>query len=463
MKNIILSITFVILSVFANAQNNITWYRITRDTNALNYNPFATNNVVKTGYININPKTGVQMRYISGTTWTPDTLIKIASSNNQIYSSTENSPEAYGAVGANLTFAQKGINQDTINAKYPGIGATSSDNIDWAAWQMAVKNAGINGGSVRAKGGTYYIGTKSITLEKYSKNLVIEGNYSKIVSSGATPIFYREVPTSNSDANIMVELKTTFRNLTLKGTASQIGIDIGPSYGAFYQNIIGETLGECVHLRFALRTTVENCFATNCNIGWVADRGNWTGSSNSNSQSNHTTFRSCRWFGSGDCAFNIQASSGCVVEDCIIEGTAVRAGIDFNGQGSTVVKDFTVRNTHFECANGASEACIKIRMHSGIATIEKVYGQYASILVDAGATTGYLTVKVSQVSYWVMKLGKAFNNAGNCSWILEHNDNPLMSSTPSTTIPAWFSGTAVSLCSGSGCGSNRFFYNPLPR
>ena len=41
-------------------------------------------------------------------------------------------------------------------------------------------------------------------------------------------------------------------------------------------------------------------------------------------------------------AFGIIAASGCVVEDCIIEGSSVRAGIDFNGQGSTVVKDFTV-------------------------------------------------------------------------------------------------------------------------
>ena len=35
----------------------------------------------------------------------------------------------------------------------------------------------------------------------------------------------------------------------------------------------------------------DNCFSTSCNVGWVADKGNWSGASNSNSQSNHTTFR----------------------------------------------------------------------------------------------------------------------------------------------------------------------------
>ena len=102
-------------------------------------------------------------------------------------------------------------------------------------------------------------------------------------------------------------------------------------------------------------------------------------------------------------------------------------------------------------------------MHSGIVTLNKAYGQYASILIDAGATTGYLTCRVSNVPFWVMKVGKAFNNAGNVSWVFDNNDSPFQTNTPSTTVPTWFNGTVPSSCSGPGCGSNKFYYTSVPR
>lgn len=445
------------------SQRTINWYRITNDSSRLDYNPFSNTNTIRMGYYNIDPKTGTESRHIGNGVWAQDSLFKEIVKNEIGELSVEYTPEQFGAIRQNLTFAQLGISQSTINTKYPGIGATTSDYVDWAAWQMAVKAATVNGGSVKAKGGTYYVGSKSIMIEKYSKYFEINGGYSKLIGTGTDPIFGRTSPNDNADANIMVDLRCTFKNLILKGSNSQVGIDIGPSYGAYYQNILGETLKECIHLRFALRTTVDNCFATNCISGWIADRGNWAGSSNSNSQSNHTTFRSCRYFGSGDVAFGIYAASGCVVEDCIIEGFSCRVGIDFNGQSSTVVKDFTVRNTHFECSNGATEAFIKIRMLGGIVTIDKVFGQYSSIMADIGATGGYVTAKISQVSYWVPKNGKFFNNAGAVGWILEYNESPLASTTPTTTVPTWFNGTAVQSCGGPGCGSNRFTYIGIPR
>lgn len=481
MKQIITLLTLlcVLLTNTLYSQKTITWYRITNDTSQLNYNPFGTGNIIKTGYYNINPNTGIESKYVGGTIWVTDSLFKksnlkdtiVISKIDTVYifnsvtggSSVDYSPEQYGAIRANQTFAQRGITQDTINARYPGMGFTTSDFVDWAAWQMAVKMATVNGGGVKARGGTYYVGNKSIMIEKYSKYFQIDGNYSKLISTGTTPIFNRTSPNDNTDANTMIDLRCTFKNLVLKGTSTQIGIDIGPTYGAYYQNIMGETLGECIHLRFALRTTVDNCFSTNCNVGWVADRGNWSGSSNSNSQSNHTTFKSCRYFGSGDAAFKVIAASGVVVEDCIIEGFQVRVGIDFDGQSSTVVKDFTVRNTHFECTQGATEAFIKVRMANGIVTIDKVFGQYAAILADIGATGGYITAEISHVSYWVLKAGKAFNNAGAVGWILKYNENSLTTQSPTTTVPTWFSGTAVQNCSGSGCGSNRYYFLGVPR
>lgn len=447
----------------------ITWYRLSADTSTLNYNPFTTGYTVKTGYYNVNPKTGVQSRYVANSSWSIDSLFKASSTtvinNNTTISSggLMYSPESYGAVHQLRTFSQNGISQQYIDSVYAGIVVTTFDYIDWAAWQKAVYMASFYGGGVQAQGGNYYIGTKSITVQKYAKNFQIDGSYGTLNSIGTTDIITRSAPIDNNDANVMVELKYTIKNITLSGTINQVGINMQPSYGAYFQSVNCNSIKESIHLRFALRTTIDNCFSTNCNKGWIVDFGNWSGANNSNSQSNHTTIRSCRYFGDGDVAIGIYGASGCVVEDCIIEGTSVRVGIDVDGNSSTVVKDITIRNTHFECANGAIEAFIKIRLGGGIATIDKVFGQYASILIDAGATSGYLNVVLSNVPYWVFKGGKAFNNAGGVSWVFLYNDNSLFTTTPSTTVPTWFNGTSVALCGGSGCGGNRFFYTSIPR
>ena len=473
MRKLILALLLCSTLAFGQTKT-ITWYRLSADSSTLNYNPFTTGYTVKTGYYNVNPKTGIQSRYVTGTTWATDSLFKASSTivnnttvNNTTVSSggvfTDYSPELYGAVNQLKTFSQAGISQAKVDSIFPVMGFTTADYIDWACWQMCVHMVSLKGGGIKARGGSYYLGSKALTIDKYAKNFQLDGNYAELISTGTSAIITRSAPTDNNDANTMVELKYTIKNITLKGTATQIGIYVGPSYGAYYQNVIASGLLEAIHLRFALRTTIDNCFSTNCNKGWIADMGNWSGANNSNSQSNHTTIRSCRYFGDGDVAIGIYAASGCVVEDCIIEGGSVRVGIDVDGNSSTVVKDITIRNTHFECTNGATEAFIKIRLGGGIATIDKVFGQYASILIDAGATSGYLNVVLSNVPYWVFKGGKAFNNGGGVSWVFLYNDNTLNTSTPSTTVPTWFNGTAVALCGGSGCGGNRFFYTPIPR
>lgn len=464
MKKLGLLFAFLLVLTSANAQKTVNWYRVTADTGQLNYNPSATGNTIKMSYYNVNPVTGEQYRHVGNGVWVQDSVFKVGTREIDLTGNASDwTPEQFGAINANLTFSQKGISQTMINSLYPGIGATVSDNVDWAAWQMAIKSATANGGGVKAKGGTYYLGARQLTVDKYAKGFQLDGNYSKLVSTGDVAIISSPTPAGNGDAIVMVERKFTIKNIYLQGTSTQIGIDLGPSYGAVYESVFGISLGEVIHLRFALRTIVNNCFATNCSKGWIADKGNWSGANNSNSQSNQTTFSNCRYFGAGDVAFGIYASSGCVVENCIIEGTSVRVGIDVDGNSSTVVKDITIQNIHFECTNGASEAIIKIRLHSGTATVNKVYAIYSSILVDAGATVGYLTMRVSNVSYCSSVNGKYFNNAGNVGWILEYNENPLVTNTPATTVPTWFNGTAVQSCSGGGCGSNRFFYISIPR
>ena len=151
---------------FGFAQKTITWYRVTSDTaSVLNYNPFTTGNVIKMTYYNINPITGVQMKYTGNNVWTPDSLFTSKNSSS-IPTTTDYSPDQFGAVHALTTFAQLGFSQEKVNQLYPGLGLTTADYVDWAAWQMAVTTVTKNGGGIKALGGVYYLGPTPLTVEK---------------------------------------------------------------------------------------------------------------------------------------------------------------------------------------------------------------------------------------------------------------------------------------------------------
>lgn len=372
------------------------------------------------------------------------------------------SPDSCGAVHSSQTFAGAGRDQAYIDANYPGIGAVTTDCIDWAAFQKAI-NINASTGLPIWSYGDYYI-NKPLTVAKTNLNLVIYGNNGRIstTNNNSFSVFFRPTPTNNTEANTMVESKYVIKDLRILGGRNQRGIDLGPGYGQWYENIRLEGFGKGIWLKFALNTMVANCYALNCDSGFVADYGNWTGASVSNSQSNHTKFIGCQvhTIGNATMGFGVYAASGVQIYSCIIEGEGVVNGIDFNAMNATVVKDFTVEGTHFECANGATNAFVKIRLREGIATINTVFGQYPALLVDAGSTAGDVFVHIEKIVGWVANgSGKAINNAGGVNYILENNASIFIAKAG---IPALFSGTAVAECVAAGCGLNKWYWKGLP-
>lgn len=372
------------------------------------------------------------------------------------------SPDSCGAVHAATTFAAAGKNQTYIDSIYPGIGATTTDMIDWAAWQKAINIASATGLPVWCYG-NYFV-NKPITIAKTSLNIVVYGNNCLLTTTNNNrfAVFYRPTPTDNTEANTMVEAKYVFRNVNISGGPSQCGFDVGPGYGQWFEGCHLTGLAKGIWLKFGLNTMVQNCYALACDSGFIADYGNWPGASTSNSQSNHTKFYGCQIHTSDTAAvgFGVYAASGVQINSCIIEGDGIINGIDFDGKNATVVKDFTVTGTHFECASGATNAFIKLRMREGIATINTVFGQYPAVLVDAGSSSGDVFVHLENVVGWVANgSGKAINNAGGVNYILENNASILINKAG---IPALFSGTAVSECTSAGCGLNKWYWKGLP-
>lgn len=239
------------------------------------------------------------------------------------------SPDYYyaGITGhQNITFTDAGKDQTFINSNFPGIGATTTDNVDWAAWQMAVNEA-TSTGKVLYAYGDYYINT-GITIAKYINRLTIEGNGCKLytTNSNAFTMLGRIPPTGQTEAlTYMSNFKVQIRHIDFIGQGNtQTGYYSGPSYLASYDGLRFTSLAKGLWLEFALSTDVKNCQAFDVYSAFTATYGSWVYSassplsgesaSNSNSQSNVTIFKKCRaYMDGGEYGFGIYASSGCRV------------------------------------------------------------------------------------------------------------------------------------------------------
>ena len=170
------------------------------------------------------------------------------------------SPDSCGAVHSNQTFAGAGKNQAYIDANYPGIGATTTDCIDWAAWQKAVNISESTGLPVWCYG-SYWV-NKPITISKTNLNLTIYGNNSLITTTNNTnyAVFQRPSPSNMTDANLMVESKYVIKNIRLTGNSNQRAFDLGPGYGQWFEGIRMTGFGTGILLRFALNTMVHYCY-----------------------------------------------------------------------------------------------------------------------------------------------------------------------------------------------------------
>ena len=302
--------------------------------------------------------------------------------------------------------------------------------------------------------------TGLITVPKNAFRLTIIGYGSKWnVKSSASGALKRTTPSNNSEANEYIVARFIIEGIEFVGSQNQVALDLGASYMSAYRDLKFDGFLEAIHLRFALRTLIENCEAVNCVNGFLADMGNWTGADNANSQSNHTTMVDCRAYmpSNGQVAYGFYAASGGVVRDCIIEGFVVSKGIDFNGRNSNVVKDFTIENVHFECVNGSTVAFINIESFAGgTVTINKAFGQHASMFLNANSTSGLGFVDISNVPWWVAKGGKFFKTS-NITLNFKYNE------AFRGINSAMWEGTAPQVCGGSGCGYNRYTFTDIPR
>lgn len=251
------------------------------------------------------------------------------------------------------------------------------------------------------------------SFDNPARMLNINGNGCSLIdnTTAGLPYLLGRRFTSQAEADLAQSYAVNIKGLGFIGKGSGIGLDLGATYNSVIEQCSFTLLNEGIHLRFALMTGVRNCmFTNNLQYGAVSDMGNWIGASNSNSQSNHTRFEQCRVF----CAdaslagFKFFAVSGNKVDQCIVEGGQPIDGINFDSNGSAVVKDFTVELTHIETT--CTGAGIKARQDDGYVHLDKVFTQYPMTLVDVTGS-GYPHILIENIPY--LPTGTKFKTSGN--------------------------------------------------
>jgi len=398
MRNLksLLVLLFILWSNSIFAQKTISWYRITADTNALNYNPFQVGNTIKVSYYNINPITGEQYRYVgSNGSWVKDSLFPstVNIDNGIVWVTTWNQ----------FVSALANTNVKSINLA-ANLTATSK------AYIPTVQNSGI-------------------------KEIEGHGFEINIPSSLDTGIVRRF--NSLAEANFGIDQQLRIRNVVFKGN-NNIGLYISSNYGMKIEGCRFYNFSTSLDLRWCMGTIIDQCYFWENYIGVNLDYDRFAGGSNSTSQSNHSIVQNCKFRNSaGDFAnIKVHAASGVQILHNIFEGVQSGGDYDvyFDDNGSTVVKEVTIYGNHVE--HQPAIAAFYIKLKDGFAKCGGIYSQYNCTLIKF-ESAAYAKCIVDNIPY--LTSGTKFDYVGNGGrwWF----SNMPTSFDPNTTT-YWVSGIA---------------------
>ena len=189
---------------------------------------------------------------------------------------------------------------------------------------------------------------------------------------------------------------------TLKGKGVTTGtlLDLGASYNSNVHDVWVQNAQNGIHYKFCLMSTIRNCMSNSMySNAFVLDCGDWSGATITNAQSNHSLIEQCRVFNMRGAysAFKVLAASGTIIRQCISEGDMPQYHIYWDSRGSTVVKEGLIQTTHLE--SSATTASVKVRLAGGLMTLDGVYSQYDTTLIDAEAATGYPHLYVKNIPW----------------------------------------------------------------
>jgi len=404
MRTAKLILVLILFTLSGYAQKTINWYRVTADTNVLNYNPFTPGNTIKMSYYNINPVTGDQYRYTAGG-WVKDSLFPstVSIGNGVVWVST----------WTGFTTALANPNIRSINL---------------AANLTATTKA--------------YIPTNQKTIKE------IEGHGFEITIPATIDTgFVRRYP-SLSEANQGIDQQLRFRNISFKGASTNMGMYISSNYGMAIEGCRFYNFTTALDLRWCMATVIDHCFFWENITGINLDYDRFAGGSNSTSQSNHSVVSNCKFRPrlGGFASIRVYAASGVVLTHNIFEGPNSDYDVYFDDNGSNVVKEVTIYGNHVE--HQPAIAAFYIKLKDGLAYCGGIYSQYDCTLIKF-ESAAYAKCIVDNIPY--LTSGTKFDYIGNGGrwWFT----NMPSSFDPNITT-YWLSGVAPTNSRYDGWNSN---------
>lgn len=157
------------------------------------------------------------------------------------------------------------------------------------------------------------------------------------------------------------------------------------TYGSIVRNMKFNNAHIALTMQFCLMALLEQNMYNSVNYGSVLSTGvgYWSGATNAGTQSNASTVRQERHYctTTAVAGISIMGSSGCRVEQCIVEGGAADHALIYDAESSAVVKDLLIDNFWIEVSNAGSldgirKSGFKLSPNGGLVEVKGVYAQY---------------------------------------------------------------------------------------
>lgn len=298
------------------------------------------------------------------------------------------------------------------------------------AFANAAAQLGLGtGGTILVPPGTYNF-TNSFAIPRFQSCAVnFQMTGATLTTTNQIPIFSRW-PIDQTDANSIVSTMLRFYGGRFIGNSqtNQVGIRLASTFNGEVNGTYFERLDVGLDAYFCLNLSVNLSQAYQClTSGWRVQSGTnsttgkgWSGATIGNSPSHCTVFRQVESFASTNELYELGvfSSSDVAVYDSIFEGFNPVVSMLFDSLGSTTVIRTHVAGVHSE--NTPSDSLAKVAL-AGTFTLERVYAQNSTTIVNATNAYSGLMVSISEIPAMAGGyIGDVSNGSTISSWSMKN-------------------------------------------
>jgi len=382
--------------------------------------------------------------------------------------------EAFGAIGADSTFRQKGKTQEYVDSLYPGINASIDDNIDWAAINYAV----LTTKKLFAFRKSYYINKPIYIPNDFKGNVSIDGNMDTLfmVNKNAEAVFLRQQPTSLAMAEIMANnFSYSLKNMVIvcHKEAKTDGIKLGASTNFNLCRLKVYNCNTAIIIQSSINGRIDQIELVNCSRGIMFASYNLTdgyrpcSTINFNIAMEQIVFNTNKSESSESCnpvdAIILQSANQTTIKKLIVTGYGpMRSAINIQATGCVLNKALNIEDVYVECFTGFTDAVIKVTNFNDHLNINGIQSMYPSLLVKAEGISGAGGVVVLKNIRWAVpdKITKKLFYNENYGWIFINPINDIFEGNKLTTkaIQEPFAGIIPSIVCKDNYSENKLYW-----